>query len=923
MYGKHIDSLSNFTRGVAAWFSGATAQLRLLGRALPLLAVALLAGCDPGDSVLQGIPHPGGTTLAVATQFPVVAVDGNGRAFILAAGRTNDPLLTQQRTHPFATTYEFATGRLSDRTDLATGGGIGAGNLTIATDGSGHGTALWMTSTGVLYANQFNRDVGWRGAIQLSEARDISQFRVAMDGFGRGLAVWAEGENLFARHSFFPSNPISGNPWEEVRLVRQAPGALRLGDVVYQALDGHAVWREPNSLLYASRFTGNQGWEPPLPFRDTVGNSTPPVMALHPRAPSESPIAVWEDSGRLMVAHWLPTGPGRVGWVLDQEGIPGSDGALRPHMAMAANLETVVVWDRLSGIFASRFVSGTWEPAERISSAQSVARSPRVATDATGNAIAVWGDGASVRVNRYRRGTGWEGEREIGTDRLTAPEIAMDDSGRAIVVWEAVDPDQTSESIIARVASPAITLHPSNVTISTGATATFSCFAVGSHISSPFWTHQWQRLDAGGSTWNDIAGETARGYNLFTAGPSDNGARFRCRASNGLGEAVSNDALLTVTPGGGSGRTWHPLGGALNVFPAPSTIVGAPAIEHDALGRPVVAFNEDAGIYVKRWDGSAWQQLGAGLHEGIDRAGGAPSLAIDPVSGAIYVAWEELLANGQHVVFLKQWAGNSWSLVGGAAANHNPTTSANEPAVRVRAGRPLLAWSEGGRIIVKEWTGSAWAALGPTLSPDGLSAVGTFIHTTEFVLGGAPSADRPIVAWMGGNNTGDTLVAQHASGAWSPLGGPPMLGVANDRVRLGLDATDRAIVANASTALNQFQVRRFDNGQWLPMGAALGTASGGGPFEQGVFGLAFSRTRSTPSTLVAWSQRLDNSSYAAAWGGQAWQPLGGAIHSAGRYGFGIAGDIAIADGATPTMAHVATSSNHPFVDRALYVYQFR
>ena len=379
---------------------------------------------------------------------------------------------------------------------------------------------------------------------------------------------------------------------------------------------------------------------------------------------------------------------------------------------------------------------------------------------------------------------------------------------------------------------------------------------------------------------------------------------------------------LTITPAAGSGPTWQQVGGALNVFPAPSAIAGAPSIEHDALGRPVVAFNENAGIYVKRWDGSAWQQLGSGLHEGPDRAGGAPSLAIDPVSGVIYVAWDETLANGQLVVYVKQWAGSGWTLVGGAPVNHNPSTSAAQAALRVRAGRPLLAWAEDDRIIVKEWSGSAWTALGPTLGPDGATYFGFDFTKTEFVLGGSPGAERPIVAWVGRDGLGDALVAQHAGGAWSQLGASPLAGVANDRTALGVDSAGQPIVANASTALNQFQVRRFDGATWLPMGAPLGTAAGGGIF-QGLFGLAFSRTRSTGSTWAAWSQRLDSAFYAAAWDGQAWQPMGSAIRAVGRYGQGFNGDVALADGATPSMAHVVRSANGPDSDLALYVSQYR
>ncbi len=415
--------------------------------------------CEPGDSpydywreITSGdicrdsaqSPAPAGPIQAVAERFPVVAVDGNGRALILSRGRVDeDP---QKPVHLFASTYEFATGVLSPATDLVTAGGsvqtLVALTHALAMDESGNGTALWSAFNGGLYANHFDQSAGWGQAALLSGAT-ISDYRIAMDGFGRALAVWAEGEDLFAR-----DYPSSSSGWQNVHLVRNGPG-LVLGDAVYRAF-GYAVWRETPptlggfGLLYASRFTGNQGWEPALNFW-TSNDNNPPRMALHRQAPSESPTAVWQDSGKILSANLSPG----VGWEVPEDGILGSDGGIRPQVAMAANLETIAVWEANGEIFASRFASGSWGLAEGISSGTFSPGSSRVATDATGNAIAVWrGPGSKVFANRFVRGTGWQSEQEIGADLVSSgqPEVAMDNSGRTIVVWEGIDPGNQSKT---------------------------------------------------------------------------------------------------------------------------------------------------------------------------------------------------------------------------------------------------------------------------------------------------------------------------------------------------------------------------------------------------------------------------------------------------------------------------------------------
>jgi Malectin domain/Immunoglobulin domain/PQQ enzyme repeat len=85
--------------------------------------------------------------------------------------------------------------------------------------------------------------------------------------------------------------------------------------------------------------------------------------------------------------------------------------------------------------------------------------------------------------------------------------------------------------------SPIISSQPTSMTLSEGATATFSVTASG---TSPL-SYQWQKNDS------IINGATSSTYTTPATTGADNGARFAANVSNAAGSATSNDATLDVT----------------------------------------------------------------------------------------------------------------------------------------------------------------------------------------------------------------------------------------------------------------------------------------------------------------------------------------------------------------------------------------
>jgi hypothetical protein len=84
--------------------------------------------------------------------------------------------------------------------------------------------------------------------------------------------------------------------------------------------------------------------------------------------------------------------------------------------------------------------------------------------------------------------------------------------------------------------APSILVQPSSVTVSAGATATFSVSTLGSAPLSYFWNRNGA----------PIAGATASTYSTNNVQLADSGSQFSCLVSNAYGTILSSNATLTV-----------------------------------------------------------------------------------------------------------------------------------------------------------------------------------------------------------------------------------------------------------------------------------------------------------------------------------------------------------------------------------------
>lgn len=124
---------------------------------------------------------------------------------------------------------------------------------------------------------------------------------------------------------------------------------------------------------------------------------------------------------------------------------------------------------------------------------------------------------------------------------------------------------------------------------------------------------------------------------------------------------------------------------------------------------------EDSEIYIRRWNGSSWEEVGAGSATGggISNTSGYseyPSLVIAP-DGTLTIAWRDD-SSGNAESYVRQWRGANWEEIGSNSASeggisNNGGNSYEQRATLAPNGTPYVAWMDNSNgnweIYVRRW----------------------------------------------------------------------------------------------------------------------------------------------------------------------------------------------------------------------------
>lgn len=388
------------------------------------------------------------TNNAGGASAPQVAVNADGRA--LAVWEQSEDF----RHKIFANRFDGTSWGVAEIIESGSGGTASAPQIAINADGQA--IAVWTQSGNTrisVWVNRFNGSAwGTAEVIDVDDWGSSRSAQIALDAAGRAIAVWAQFDGSWYR---ILTRRFDGTDWGTAELIEaHNPGSLGDASDPQIVLDasglGLAVWEEfdgSRKNIWGNRFDGGDWGTARRIQTDIASEASAPQIAINSDGQA---VAVWAQSDGTRDNIWANSFDGNDWGVAEQIETDNAGGASGPQIAIDADGRAIAAWQQSDGartnIWVNRFDGSAWSAAEQIETDNAgSAVSPQVALDAKGRALAVWhqSDGSRNHIwaNRFDGNTWGEAEL-IETDddnHARSPQVAFDADGRAIAVWQQFD----------------------------------------------------------------------------------------------------------------------------------------------------------------------------------------------------------------------------------------------------------------------------------------------------------------------------------------------------------------------------------------------------------------------------------------------------------------------------------------------------
>jgi len=401
-------------------------------------SIAVNANMKGGYSVTYNVSDAAGNAAAMVTRT-VNVITSDTTAPTVSSVTPKDEATKVSRTTPIIATFDEDLFAVSvDNSSFSLSNGSSAVPATISLNSANEVTlqansklsnltsytATLTTGVTDLAGNELNQnyawsftteDGNWGNTTSVEVGNDDAALpKLSMDVSGNGLAVWMQGDDIWA-------NRYSGvnDTW------------------------GTAIRIE----------TGNERAHSPKIGTDSHGNALAVWVQSH-----DSEFSIWANRFSVDNGSW--------GEAVLIEQI--ANDAIHPEIAVDSSGNALAVWSQQNDAGAAYNIRGnrysannnSWSGAETIEDSAGDAKYPKVAVDDNGNAVAVWhereGLEYSIWANRYDvSNNSWGGAEGIGSDygvprpsgssifRIEfTPDISVDGNGNALTVWSQTDGTQ-------------------------------------------------------------------------------------------------------------------------------------------------------------------------------------------------------------------------------------------------------------------------------------------------------------------------------------------------------------------------------------------------------------------------------------------------------------------------------------------------
>jgi hypothetical protein len=478
----------------------------------------------------------------------------------------------------------------------------------VAMDAAGDSVAVWLTYDGSdhrLAASSRPAGGAWSAPALISPpGTDVFGPDLVISPAGEATATW---ETEFGEDRVEAATMAPGGAWGTPSTVSGKSlfaGLARIA--VDSAGDVTAAWRQYNgtfNTIETARREPGGVWSPPTPVSSPFENAFEPSVAVGDHGAA---AIVWTRSTLVFGSIRTEGGTWSQPIELSQSG--ASVGQL--GIAMNAAGEAAIVWDRDGGggthdVQVAGLDHGIWRGPVNLTE-DTETYSPRVAIDAAGEALAVWGHGVGLTAGSIEGATRPAGGSWGQATPLTPadqvaenPELAMSAAGLAVLTWQGgATFERTGHYAATRPAGGAWSApHELAPPVPLGNYVPTATDAEGDAIAV------WEGLDGVGGHQVEVAGFDGAGPRLgdvSVPGSGQAGAplRFSAHATDvwspiadaawkfgdggeGHGEAVDHTYSgpgsfpvgLTVTDAAGNSTSVD--GGPVSVSPAPGPPSGA------------------------------------------------------------------------------------------------------------------------------------------------------------------------------------------------------------------------------------------------------------------------------------------------------------------------------------------------------------
>ncbi len=296
-------------------------------------------------------------------------------------------------------------------------------------------------------------------------AGDAIEPQVAFAPNGDGLAVWTQKSGGVSQ--IFTSSYLAG-VWQAPRRLDTtvAPDASQARLGIDKNGNAVATWKQNNNAaggVWVSHYVRDtDSWQPAL--RLSIGNDpAPPALGV---AANGSAIVVFNEivagpagivaappTFRVRAARYSPGQPWSALQMVE-EGLPP---VLPQSVAgIDASGRAIVIWHDGGAIRAKRSDTNDQfsEPAITLSSGVGAATDARLAVSANGNAVAAWRQLDQVFARYYDAIEAWDeqptllGASHDAEDSESAPSVAVDPQGNAIIAWTNVPATGAAELFV-------------------------------------------------------------------------------------------------------------------------------------------------------------------------------------------------------------------------------------------------------------------------------------------------------------------------------------------------------------------------------------------------------------------------------------------------------------------------------------------